>query len=112
MADAQAETARLTERQVKGWSEAIARLREHYDGISGSIAAWTVDYAEETRPGRGHFVNAQFIDGEVYAQILMDVYGQPNVSIASLDWIHADSDEECDCDPCEAYRDDEEADDE
>jgi hypothetical protein len=31
----------------------------------------------------------------------MDVYGYPNVSIARLDWVHADSDEECACEPCE-----------
>lgn len=97
----------LTERQTKAWLEAVARLREHYDSIPADIRSWTVDYAEEARPGRGHFVNAQYLDGEVYVQVLMDVYGQPNVSLAYLDWIHADSDEECACAPCKRERDDE-----
>lgn len=98
------QTPALTERQAKAWPEAVARLREHYDSIPADLRSWDVLYAEETRPGRGHFVNATWVDGEVFAQVLMDVYGQPNVSIADLSWVHADSDEECACDPCERER--------
>lgn len=94
----------LTDRQAKAWPEAVARLREHYSALPQDIASWNVHYFEETRPGRGHAINAEYLDGEVFAQILMDVYGYPNVSIATLDWVHADSNEECACQPCEAER--------
>jgi hypothetical protein len=97
-------TNTLTDRQKKAWPEAIERLRESGAIVPGSMAEWTVDYSDEVRPGRGRAINAQFIDGEVYAQILMDVYGYPNASFATLDWVHADSDEECDCGPCETER--------
>ncbi len=94
----------LTERQQKAWPEAIARLHKHYDSIPESINRWTVAYSEETRPGRGHFIDATWIDGEVFAQVHMDVYGYPSTSIAELTWIHADANEECDCDSCVAER--------
>lgn len=94
----------LTERQAKAWPEAIARLTATGAPVPESITAWNVHYAEETRPGRGHHIDAQFVDGEVFAQVCMDVYGYPSVSWASLDWRHADSNEECDCDTCEAER--------
>ena len=94
----------LTVRQAAAWPEAIERLRAHGYTIPASISAWDVAYSEETSPGRGHAINATFADGEVFAQVLMDVYGYPNVSLAVLDWVHADSNEECDCEPCEAER--------
>jgi len=98
----------LTEKQVVGWREAIARLTECGATVPWDIANWDVIYAEETRPGRGHFINATFLDGEVFAQVLMDVYGYPTVSFATLDWVHADSNEECDCEVCEREREDDE----
>lgn len=88
----------MTERQRKAWPEAIANLRKTGAvGLPDDPRSWTIHYAEETRPGRGRFIDATYVDGEVFAQILMDVYGYPNVSWASLDWVHADSNEECDC---------------
>jgi hypothetical protein len=56
----------LTERQAAAWPEAIARLRRHGD-VPESIRKWSVTYAEETRPGRGHFIDATYVDGEVFA---------------------------------------------
>lgn len=94
----------LTARQRLAWPEAIKRLRDSGAIIPERISTWTVHYAEETRPGRGHFVDATYLDGEVFAQVQMDVYGHPNVSWALLTWVHADANEECDCDPCEAER--------
>lgn len=94
---------RLTAKQAAAWPGAVKRLRAYYP-VSENIADWSVVYHEETRPGRGHFIDATLIDGEVFAQILMDVYGYPNVSIAAFDWLHADSNEECDCEPCEVER--------
>ncbi len=89
----------MTARQAAAWPEAIERLRKHgqYDSIPADIRSWDVLWSEESRPGRGHALNATYVDGEVFAQVLMDVYGYPNVSIATLDWVHADSNEECDC---------------
>lgn len=104
MAEHNAESARMTERQRMAWPEAVARLREHYPVPESINNGWTVHYAEENRPGRGHFIDATLLDGEVFAQVLMDVYGYPNVSIATLDWLHADSNEECECEPCERAR--------
>jgi hypothetical protein len=90
----------LTKRQARDWPGAIARLRVHYPPLPEDIRNWTVDYAEEARPGRGHFVSATYLDGEIFAQVMMDVHGYPSVYIAQLDWIHSDANEECDCEPC------------
>jgi len=94
----------LTEKQAAAWPTAVERLNARGASVPSSIAQWDVAYSEETRPGRGHFVNATFIDGEVFAQILMDVYGYPTAAFAQLNWVHADDDEECDCAPCVAAR--------
>lgn len=100
---------RLTERQEKAWPEAIARLRATGANVPAELRMWSVRYGEETRPGRGHHIDATFIDGEAFAQVLMDVYGYPSVSWASLEWVHADANEECDCDACLAEQDADEA---
>lgn len=99
----------LTEKQAAAWPEAIAKLRTYYDSIPENLRSWDVAYSEENRPGRGHFINATYVDGEVFAQILMDVYGYPNVSLAFFSWVHADSNEECDCEPCIAQQEAEDA---
>lgn len=91
---------RLTQRQQQAWPEAIARLSRHAS-VPANFGDWTVTFHEETRLGRGHFIDAIWLDGEVFAQIQMDVYGQPSVSIASLTLIHSDHDEECVCSPCQ-----------
>ncbi len=95
-------TKTLTARQEAAWPEAIARLIEcGAEGIAPDIRSWSVQWHEESRPGRGHFINATYIDGEIFAQVLMDVYGYPNVPFAELHWIHADSNEECTCPRCQ-----------
>ena len=73
--------AEMTARQAAAWPEAVARVRKHagYDAIPDDMGSWDVAYSEETRPGRGHAINAT----------------------------HADSNEECDCEPCVAEREDE-----
>lgn len=98
-------TNRLTAKQQTAWTEAIARLIEcGAEGIARDIGSWTVHWHEETRPGRGHAINATYIDGDIFAQILMDVYGYPDVSFAELIWVHADTDEECTCKRCQRER--------
>ena len=97
---------RMTERQRTGWLEAIASIRQRDVEVTDDPDGyyWRLDFAEEVRPGRGHYLNATFLDGEYFVQVLMDVYGGPSVSIAALDWIHSDNNEECDCEPCVAER--------
>lgn len=96
----------MTDKQKAAWPDAIKEIAryniavqenpDHYD--------WTFDWQEESRPGRGQSFSALFIDGEHYAQIMMDVYGYPTVSVAALDILHNGSDEECPCEFCEKER--------
>ena len=90
----------FTERQAAAWPKAIEEIRRYAPQAPVDPRQWTLDWADEVRPGRGHFLNATWLDGENFAQILMDVYGGPSVSVADIDWIHANSDEECGCDYC------------
>lgn len=94
----------LTVRQIAAWPEAIASLQASGAPVPEGIHRWSVAYHDETRPGRGHFIDATYVDGEQFAQIQMDVYGQPVTSFAYLTWVHSSADEECDCEPCEAER--------
>jgi hypothetical protein len=96
----------MTARQAKDWPDAVARVRRHGCEVTEDPTGygWTLDWHEEVRPGRGHYLSATWNDGEHFAQITMDVYGGPVVSVAALDWIHSDSYEECDCEPCDAER--------
>ncbi|UOE45904.1 hypothetical protein [Agromyces larvae] len=88
----------MTERQAAAWPEAIAAINA-VDGVDlpEGIGYWDVIWGEETRPGRGHYLDARYNDGEHFAQITMDVYGYPNTSVAELDWLHASGWEECPC---------------
>lgn len=88
--------ARMTLRQVKEWPIAIADILRVAD-VAINPWNWDIDYADEIRPGRGHFMDARYNDGEHFAQIRMDVYGGATTSVAGLTWLHASSDEECDC---------------
>lgn len=89
---------RFTERQAKAWQEDVVPVLGRH-GIAG-LPNWNLHWSPETRPGRGHYLNATYCDGEHFAQVLMDVYGYPSISVAALDWIHADSDEELECETC------------
>ena len=100
----------FTERQAEAWPEAIADAQRHV--TSSTIGPdlnghwWTVEWVPESRPGRGCDLNAIWTDGEHFVQIMMDVYGRASVSVASLDWLHADADEDCPCDNCVSERSD------
>lgn len=94
-------SAEMTERQKAAWPECVARLdRVVANVIPHDIRSWSVEWSEEIRPGRGRGLNATFIDGEVFAQIILDVYGFGSESVAELDWVHSSSDEECPCYVC------------
>lgn len=97
----------FTEKQAKAWEEDVAPILEAH-GVSRAMPGqlfghWMVEWAEESRPGRGHHFNGIYVDGEVTVQVLMDVYGYPSVSVAELDWVHADSDEELHCSTCHKH---------
>lgn len=89
----------FTERQARAWEQDVRPVLDRH-GIADLSSYWNLHWSEEVRPGRGHFLNATYVDGEHFAQVLMDVYGCPTISVAQLDWIHADSDEEMECETC------------
>ncbi|GGO86685.1 hypothetical protein GCM10011584_09590 [Nocardioides phosphati] len=93
----------FTVRQAKAWdNDVIPVLERHGIPRLPTSHGWTLTWADEVRPGRGHSLDATFCDGEQYAQVLMDVYGYPNISIALLTWVHADSDDdELACEDCD-----------
>lgn len=97
---------KMTEKQKLAWHEAIAEINRYNIGAreDPDHYEWHFDWHEETRAGRGQVFSAMFIDGEHYAQVFMDVYGFPSVSVAALDIMHNSSDEECPCDFCVAAR--------
>lgn len=96
----------MTERQAKAWPEAVAEVAKHatWSTVPDDLRCWIVKWDEETRPGRGHAMDAVWCDGEYFAQIRMDVYGYPSVSVASVEGIHSSCDEDCPCDECSAER--------
>ncbi|MFE6966850.1 hypothetical protein ACFVAJ_17200 [Agromyces sp. NPDC057679] len=105
----------MTERQAEAWPDAIAEAQRYVDTstISESLTHWywAVRWEDETRPGRGHAMTATWSDGEYHVEISMDVYGNPRVAVAEVDWLHNGSDEECGCAYCEAERHDDDDDD-
>lgn len=104
--------AEFTERQLKALPEFVQRAKdagahtiETPDVTHASTFwSWTFVWREESRPGRGQDLDAFFNDGEFFVQITLDVYGNGSVSVAELNWIHGDSDEECDCPLCASER--------
>lgn len=88
----------MTERQAAAWPGAVAELNRCAEvDLPTEPYSWSIAWGEETRPGRGHYMDARYNDGEHFAQITMDVYGSPRVSIAELTWLHASEDDECPC---------------
>lgn len=98
--------AGFTARQADAWPRAIDRIRRHAGGVADDPASyyWTLTWHDESRPGRGSFLDAIWTDGEHLAQITMDVYGYPVVSVAAVEWLHSDGDEACACDFCQDER--------
>lgn len=97
----------LTERQQKRLDEWMAEITsKHSIGLSGIHAlSWRVQ--DEHRQGRGHDVEASVMDGERFAWLSIDVYGNGNDGWGYVTVVHNDADDECSCDECEAYRGDE-----
>lgn len=97
--------ADLTERQRATMPEVVARAARHGVEVPGDIRHWDrVEWQDETRPGRGHHVNAIHFYENYFVQMLMDVYGYPTISVCSFEPIHNDANDECDCEPCREDR--------
>ena len=100
----------LTERQRAAWPEAVQDIRAYtYQDVPHDLNdySWMVHFDDEVRPGRGRRLSAIWCDGYNFAQVLMDVYGYPSVSVAELTWLHNSEDDECECEPCARLRDEE-----
>lgn len=88
------------------------RLSEWLDEVNGRSEtqhhphqlAW--DVRNELRPGRGHDVTAVAIDADYIHSLMMDPYGNGSDSWGTLFWAHSSAYEECDCEPCEKERQD------
>lgn len=93
----------MTERQKSAWPEYIKRILQ-YRKVPEHSYVWDIAWRDEIRPGRGHDLSATYCDGEVMAQITMDVYGNGHESIADVEWVHSSADEECECAYCHNER--------
>ena len=90
--------AEMTERQARAWGDAVAEVNKRGGAhLPEAFESWDVQWRDESRPGRGQYLSATVCDGEHFAQIMMDVYGYPLVSVAEVRWIHSSSDEQCEC---------------
>jgi len=95
-----------TEKQRLELVRMITRAREQH-GVE-SIPSWSdhhpwwiTKFQDEIRPGRGHDMDATVTTGDHFVQITLDPYGSGTLSVAALDWIHSDADDDCDCNECE-----------
>lgn len=100
----------MTERQRQAWPEYVSDAARYCEinADGKDLWNWTISFAEETRPGRGHDMDASWCDGEHFVQIRLDVYGNGTVSVAETSWLHNSANEECDCDYCEKEREEDE----
>lgn len=94
------ERPRFASQQVVGWQQAVADLIERGAHVPAHAGEWQISYSDEAGQGGEHHIDATFVDGEVLAQIVVDVYGHFQVSFADITWIHVDADEECWCVRC------------
>lgn len=97
----------LTERQKEAWPDVVAEI-ERYTGEDTvpplSSKKWFIRWHRELDPGRGHLISAVLIIDYWCAQVDMDVYGCPYVSVSMLDPVHCTNDEDCPCVYCTAER--------
>lgn len=88
------------ERRLDEWLRDVNTRSEHR--VLPHHLAWTV--APETRPGRGHDVQAVYLDGDIFEHLQMDPYGNGDESRGTVDVVHSDSNDDCDCDDCTTER--------
>lgn len=95
--------SKLTKKQEESWPRYVEDASRYLDGytIKRELHYWVVDYWPETRPGRGHDIEAVYLDGEVFAHLYMDVYGNGSLSVGTTNTVHGSSWDECPCKYCE-----------
>lgn len=87
-----------TDRQIKELNRIIRDVHEHFGIEVRSIEDFTFHYMEEYRPGRGHDIRFNFVDGDYAICGYMDVYGSTSLAVGEVSFIHQD--EGCDCSMC------------
>lgn len=93
----------LTDRQQDRLDEWLTETNTRTEwAVHPHDLAWIV--RDESRPGRGHDVQAWYVDGDVFACLGMDPYGNGWDVYGTVDVEHNSDDEECRCDECIAYR--------
>lgn len=93
----------LTHRQevrLYEWLTALNKVVE--SRVRAHDLAWIVE--TESRPGRGHNLQALHIDADVCAHLSMDPYGNGDEMVGTVSVDHSTGDEECPCEPCTAER--------
>lgn len=88
----------LTIRQTAELHRIIRDVHEHFAVEIRGIEDFTFHYLEEYRPGRGHDVRFNFIDGDYAVSGYMDVYGSTSLGVGTVSFLHQD--EDCDCSMC------------
>ncbi|GAA1337280.1 hypothetical protein [Arthrobacter roseus] len=81
----------LTIRQVEALTQAHTRIHKI---IGTHLGDWSIRYAEEIRPGRGHDITAWVADGEHTATQYLDPYGNGPLIVSRMIILHNDADEE------------------
>ena len=88
----------LTPRQTKALHRVIRDVQEHFNVEIRDLNDFTFHYLEEVRPGRGHDIRFNYIDGDYAVSGYMDVYGSRSLYVATVDYIHQE--EDCGCTLC------------
>lgn len=78
-------------------------VKERYDL---HCATMHYHFDEQYRPGYDRMARVTWSDGERLAQATIDRHGNGDYWIADLDLIHNGHDDQCGCEHCVAYRDD------
>lgn len=98
----------LTEKQEIRLKE----IREQLTAIGAEHAnawdAFVIHFHEEIRPNRGCTINVVYIDSDYVATAFLDPYGNGPFSWGYVEWVHNGADDECSCDECVAFSEEEE----
>lgn len=89
----------LTDRQAAKLHRIIRDVHEHHGVEIRGVEDFTIFYEEEYRPGRGHRIRFNYVDGDHAISGFMDVYGDTSLAVGTVDWIHNDSGD-CNCSMC------------
>jgi hypothetical protein len=90
----------LTARQSAELERIVRNVQEHFNVQIRGVEDLNIHYEEESRPGRGHRIRFDYIDSDHAVSGYMDVYGDTNLAVGVVDFIHDSGDEECDCTLC------------